>query len=118
MQGIPVFYATDADRDEQAFAKLAELAERVGKRALVVCSAEHAGRVEAAESLATLELSFEHRGESPAVRSGVPALAYQLEPPKLLELLEDRRVSVVIYVPRNAAELRHFTLAYPECASV
>ncbi|MCA9642711.1 MAG: hypothetical protein KC492_18570, partial [Myxococcales bacterium] len=96
MQGIPVFYAPDAERDEQAFAKLAELAERAGKRALVVCGAEHLERIQSAALLDALELSFEHLGQSPAVRGGVPALAYQLEPPALLELLEDRRVSVVI----------------------
>ncbi|MCA9628414.1 MAG: hypothetical protein KC766_12140 [Myxococcales bacterium] len=118
MQGIPVYYAQGADHDEPAFKKLAEQAQRCGSCALVVCAEEQTGALRDAPGLGSLRLFFEHLGEEPPRSRGLPALAYRLEPARLLDLLDDRRVSVVIYVPRNAAELRHFTLAYPECASV
>lgn len=117
MSSVPVFYTPDAGHDERAFAKLAELAERAGMRALVVCEAEHEARIRSAGGLEALQLFFEHRSEDPPRTRGLPALAYLVPPPRLLDLLDDRGVSVVIYVPRNSAELRHFTLAYPDCAS-
>ena len=54
----------------------------------------------------------------PFAGAGWPVLVLPAEPRLLLQVLEDRRVSAVIYIPRNAAELRHFTTAYPDTVAV
>ncbi len=113
-----MFYALDATLADAAFAKLAELSERAAGRALIVCAPEREAQVRAAKSLKGLELYFEHAQQDPPHTRGLPALALEPEPAQLLDLIEDRRISVVIYVPKNETELRHFTQAYPECASV
>ena len=50
--------------------------------------------------------------------SGWPVLVVQDSPRIAVQVIEDRRVSAVIYVARSDAELRHFQVAYPGSASV
>lgn len=129
---IPVFYTLNS-RPEQlarAWSKLRQLAERCRHRALVASDAPNlAARIaelnrahlSSAPSTTAVELElgfWSAQRLDPLTGSGWPAFALEVSPPTLLSLLEDRRVSAAIYVPRSAPELRHFTQAYANTSSV
>lgn len=126
----PVYYTLDSHPDSlaRAWAKLLQLAERSRQRALIASDAPNAeARIaelqqapgDAAAPAAELELGFwSSQQPDPLTGSGWPAFALEVSPPTLLSLLEDRRISAVIYIPRSAAELRHFTQAYSDTSSV
>lgn len=121
----PLTADNEADTWQRLQAKFHELCIQTRKRG-VVARQEEADRgtglpltVEKALTAEGIELStLTPASPDPYPGAGWTVLVLPAPPALVLQVLEDRRVSAVIYVPRNAAELRHFTSAYPDSVAV
>lgn len=112
----------------RAWAKFAELCARHGKRGAVagnlallqdVAGATETLRGQRDTTAEGIELRAMSEAEpDPFPGAGWPVLALTVTPRLLTQLMDDRRVAALVYVPRTRMELSHLQRAFADAVGI